>query len=175
MNNLQGLICHKYQPTNRAINSNNDKNLAGRCIFNIRIYNCYNVTQLHIKYIENAKWATKLLDHNKRLITKCIWTTPKCLRKKNGKELETLMHTIRIRYRNGIWHEKCAMLIIKSGKRQITEEIELPNYEKMNSRRKGNLRVHGNIRSGHHQAIGDLKKNHKCISDEQENFSKRSS
>ena len=49
---------------------------------------------------------------------------------KNGKELETLIPTVRI-YSQDIGMEfgieKCVMLVIKSGKRHITEEVELPN------------------------------------------------
>ena len=53
---------------------------------------------------------------------------------KNGKELETLIQTVRIYNQDidlefGI--EKCAMLVMKSGKRYMTEEIELPNQEKI--------------------------------------------
>ena len=33
-------------------------------------------------------------------------------------------------YRDGIWHWKCAMLIRKSGKRQITDWNYLPNQDK---------------------------------------------
>ena len=54
--------------------------------------------------------------------------------------------------------EKCAMLIMKSRKWQITEGIERPNQEKnQNAQRKGNLQVLGNIESGHHQTSGDWK------------------
>ena len=53
---------------------------------------------------------------------------------KNEKELETLINTIRIYSRDigmefGI--EKCAMLIMKSGKRQLTDGMELPNKDKI--------------------------------------------
>ena len=49
---------------------------------------------------------------------------------KNENELETLIHTVRISSQNigmefGI--EKCAMLVIKSGKQQLTDGMELPN------------------------------------------------
>ena len=48
---------------------------------------------------------------------------------KNEKELETLIHTVRIYSRDigmefGI--EKCAMLVMKSGKRHLTDGMELP-------------------------------------------------
>ena len=33
-------------------------------------------------------------------------------------------------HRNGIWHRKCAMLVMKSGKRHLTGGMELPNQDK---------------------------------------------
>ena len=49
---------------------------------------------------------------------------------KNEKELETLIHTLRI-YSQDIWiefgREKCALLVMKSSKRHLTDGIELPN------------------------------------------------
>ena len=53
---------------------------------------------------------------------------------KNEKELETLLHAFRIytqdiRMEFGI--EKCAMLVMKTGKRQITDGMELPIQEKI--------------------------------------------
>ena len=51
----------------------------------------------------------------------------------NEKELEILRKIIRIQpgYRNGIWHKKCAILIMKSWKREITEGLELHNKERI--------------------------------------------
>ena len=53
---------------------------------------------------------------------------------KNEKELETLIHTIRIYCQDigmelGI--EKCTLLVMKSGKRHLTDGIELPNQDKI--------------------------------------------
>ena len=53
---------------------------------------------------------------------------------KNEKELETLIHTVRIYSRDigmefGI--EMCVMLVMKSGKRQLTDGMELPNKDKI--------------------------------------------
>ena len=53
---------------------------------------------------------------------------------KNEKELETLIHAVRIysqdiRMKFGI--EKCAMLVMKSGKRHLTVGMELPNQDKI--------------------------------------------
>ena len=53
---------------------------------------------------------------------------------KNEKELETLIHAIRI-YSQDIGMEfgieKCAMLVMKSGKRYMTDGMELPNHDKI--------------------------------------------
>ena len=53
---------------------------------------------------------------------------------KNEKELETLIQTMRI-YSQDIGMEfgieKCAILIMKSEKRHLTEGIELPNFKKV--------------------------------------------
>ena len=52
----------------------------------------------------------------------------------NEKELETLIHAVRIYIQDmgmefGI--EKCAMLVMKSSKRHMTDGIELPNHDKI--------------------------------------------
>ena len=53
---------------------------------------------------------------------------------KNEKELETLIHTVRI-YSWDIGMEfgmvKCAMLVMKSGKRHLPDRMELPNQDKI--------------------------------------------
>ena len=53
---------------------------------------------------------------------------------KNEKDLETLIHTVII-YSQDIGMEfgieKCAMLVMKSGKRHTTDGMELPNQDKM--------------------------------------------
>ena len=53
---------------------------------------------------------------------------------KNEKELETLIHAVRIYSQDigmvfGI--EKCVMLVMKSGKRHITDGMKLPNQDKI--------------------------------------------
>ena len=45
---------------------------------------------------------------------------------KNEKELETLIHEVRI-YSQGI--EKCSMLVMKSGKQHLTNRMEQPNQD----------------------------------------------
>ena len=55
---------------------------------------------------------------------------------KNEKELETLIHAVKI-YSHDIGMEsgieKCAILVRKSGKRQMTDGMKLPNQEKISS------------------------------------------
>ena len=52
----------------------------------------------------------------------------------NEKELETLIHAGRIYSQDIVMEfgiEKCTMLVMKNGKRQMTDGMELPNQEKM--------------------------------------------
>ena len=53
---------------------------------------------------------------------------------KNEKKMETLIHTVRI-YSQDIGMEfgieKCALLVMKSGKRHLTDGIKLPNQDKI--------------------------------------------
>ena len=51
---------------------------------------------------------------------------------KNEKELETLIHA---RRRDEFGIEKCALLIMKNGKRHLTDGMELPNQEKIRTLR----------------------------------------
>ena len=82
---------------------------------------------------------------------------------KNEKELETLIQTVRIYSQDikmefGI--EKCAMLVMKSDKRHMTEGVELPNQEKLRTLgEKKNLQILGNFRSWRHQTNENERKN----------------
>ena len=53
---------------------------------------------------------------------------------KNERELETLIHTVRI-YSQDIGMEfgieKCALFVMKSGKRHMTDGMELPNHDRI--------------------------------------------
>ena len=55
---------------------------------------------------------------------------------KNEKEQESLIHTVRIYIQDKVIEfgiEKCAMIVIKSGKRHLTGGRELPNQDKINT------------------------------------------
>ena len=53
---------------------------------------------------------------------------------KNEKELETLIHAVRI-YSQNIWIEfgieRCTMLVMKSSEQHLTDRMELPNQKKI--------------------------------------------
>ena len=69
--------------------------------------------------------------------------------------------------------EKCAMLIMRSGKAIIDWKRTAKSRKNQNVRRKEKLEVLVNIRSGHHQIRRDeRKKIFLSISGERENFSK---
>ena len=89
---------------------------------------------------------------------------------KKEKELESIIHTIRIYSQDlgmEFFIEKYAMLMIKSGKWQMTEGIEQTNQEII---RKGNLYVLGNIGSWHYPMSGD-EKNEERVSQTKEKTS----
>ena len=53
---------------------------------------------------------------------------------KNEKGLETLIHAVRIYSQDIVMEfgrEKCAMLVMKSCKRHMTDGMELPNHDKI--------------------------------------------
>ena len=78
---------------------------------------------------------------------------------KNEKELETLIKQERI-YSNDV-EMKCAMLIMKSGQRQMTKGTEQPNQEKSEHSKRGNLQILGDIEIGRHQTAEMIEKNYK--------------
>ena len=93
---------------------------------------------------------------------------------KKEKELKTLIHVVRI-YSQDVGMEfdrKCAMLVMKSGKRHIKDGMELPNQDKIRTLGdKENLQILADIGSWHHQTTGyEKKKLRKNISEESESY-----
>ena len=87
---------------------------------------------------------------------------------KNEKELETLIHTVRI-YSQDIWMEfdieKCALLVMKSGKRHKTDGIELPNQDKVRRSQKTRPTNNSqNLGGWHHQTSANERQHSKRIS-----------
>ena len=60
--------------------------------------------------------------------------------------------------------EKCAMLIMKSKKRQMTEGIEQKSQEKIRMLKEKETQIIGIIRSGHHLISENEKKKLKTVS-----------
>ena len=81
---------------------------------------------------------------------------------KNEKELKTLIHAVRIysqdiRIEFGI--EICAMLLMKSGKRHMTDGMELPNQNKIRTLGENeNYKYLGILETWHYQTSGNERK-----------------
>ena len=90
---------------------------------------------------------------------------------KNEKEQETLIHTVRI-YSQEIGMEfgieKCALFGMKSGKRHLTDGIQLPNQDKIKSHAENerDIQILRNLGGWHHQTSRNEKQNSKRISQE---------
>ena len=87
------------------------------------------------------------LSRSQEKINNLMYMTDIKYLQKNEKELETLIHAVRI-YSQDIGMEfgieKCAMLVMKSGKRHLTDGMELPNKDRIRTlREKGNLKILG--------------------------------
>ena len=111
-------------------------------------------------YLENAQADTNFISHQKK-INYLMYMGIK-LFTRNEEEFEILIQAVRINnddIRMDFAIVTCAMLIIKSGKRQMTEGIELPNQEKSERSKKiRNLQILGIIGSEHHQTSRDTRK-----------------
>ena len=110
------------------------RHIPGKCIITITIRNSDDATQSHSQEM-HSRIQTQLiarkdqpLNVNRRHQT--VRKKNKNKKTKSGRELETLKQTVWI-YSQDIGMEfsieKFAMLVIKCGKRHMTEGIELPN------------------------------------------------
>ena len=98
---------------------------------------------------------------------------------KNKKELEILIQTVRIYSQDikiefGI--EKCAMLVMKSGKRRMTEGVELPNQVKIRTYgEKETLKYLWILEADSIKQVEMKEKIKKSISEEPENYLRQNS
>ena len=101
-----------------------------RCTITPTIHNCHDVTKPHTQ----KSTAGYKLSISQDKANHLMYMDDIKLFAKNEKELEILLHTIRI-YSQDIGMEfcieKCALLVMKSGKRHLTDGIELPNQDKI--------------------------------------------
>ena len=89
---------------------------------------------------------------------------------KNERELETLIHAVRI-YSQDIGMEfgieKCAMLVMKSGKRHMTDGMELPNHDRIRTlEEKETYKYLGILETDNHQTSANERHDPKRISQE---------
>ena len=92
------------------------------------------IAMMPLNYILRKCTAGYKLSRSQEQIYHLLYIDDIKLLAKNEKELETLIHTVRIYSRDigmefGI--DKCAMLVLKSGKRHLTDGLELPNHDKI--------------------------------------------
>ena len=62
--------------------------------------------------------------------------------------------------------EKCTMLVTKSGKRHLTDRMELQNQDKIRTLAGNETEILGHLGGGHHQTSRDIRQNSKGISQE---------
>ena len=92
------------------------------------------ISMMPLSYILRKSIAGYKLRGSQKNINHLMYMDDIKLFAKNEKELKTLIHAVRI-YSQDIGMEfgieKCAMLVMKSGKRHMTDGMELPNHDKI--------------------------------------------
>ena len=93
------------------------------------------IAMMPLNHILRKKTAGYKLSRSQKKINHLMYMDDIELFAKNEKELETLIHAVRIYTQDigmkfGI--ENCAMLVMKSGKRHLTDGMKLPLREKKN-------------------------------------------
>ena len=92
------------------------------------------ITMMPLNHILRKCTAGYKLSRSQEKVNHLIYMDGIKLFAKNEKELETIIHTVRIYSRDieiEFDIEKCAMLVMKSGKRQLIDGMELPNKDKI--------------------------------------------
>ena len=92
------------------------------------------IAMMPLNHIPRKCTAGYKLSRSQEIVNHLMYMDDIKLFAKNEKELEALIHIVRIYSRDigmefGI--EKCAMLVMKSGKRHLTDGMELPNKDKI--------------------------------------------
>ena len=108
---------------------NPERYLPGRCAITITICNNDNATQSHFEEMYRRMQTLQIARNNQ---PPNVYGRHQTVRQK-GKRIGNTnagSENIQLRYRDGIRHKRCDM-IIKNGKRQMMEGLELPNQEKI--------------------------------------------
>ena len=92
------------------------------------------IAMMPLNHILRKCTAEYKLSRSQEKINHLMYMDDIKLSAKNEKEMETLIHAVRI-YNEDIEMEfgieKCAMLVMKSGKRHLTDGMELPSQDKI--------------------------------------------
>ena len=92
------------------------------------------IAMMPLNHILRKCYAGYKLSRSQEKINHLMYMDDIKLFAKNEKELETLIHAVRI-YSQDIGMEfgieKCAMLVMKRGERHMTDRMELPNHDKI--------------------------------------------
>ena len=118
---------------------------GGRSLAEVKIQRCifqgdtlspslFIIAMMPLNHILSKCTAGYKLSRLQEKINRLMYMDDIKLFAKNVKELETLIHAVRIYSQDvgmefGI--EKCAMLVMKSGKRHLTDRMELPSQDKI--------------------------------------------
>ena len=101
-----------------------------RCPITITIYKIDDATQPHTQKMHSRIQTYLIAGKDKSPNIHGRHQTI-CQKWKRIGNSDTRSQNIQSGHRNGIWLRKCAMLVIKSGKRHFTDEMELPNQDKI--------------------------------------------
>ena len=115
----------------------------------------YIIAMMSLKHILRKCTAGYKLSRSQEKINHLMYMDDIRLFAKNENEQETLIHTVRI-YSQDIGMEfgieKCAMLVMKSGKRHMTGGMELPNHDRIRTLEENEtLQILGHLRGWQHQ------------------------
>ena len=92
------------------------------------------IAMMPLNHILRKCTAGYKLSRSQEKINHLMYTDDIKLFAKNEKELKTLIHAVRIYSQDigmGFGIEKCALLVVKSDKRHMTDGIELPNHDEI--------------------------------------------
>ena len=107
-----------------------------RCTVTPTIHNCHDATKPQTQKM-HGRIKKNLVDRKERSTTQCTWMTlnylqnmkKKNLRKRTGNPNTRRIYSQDIGMEFGI--EKCALFVMKSDKRHLTDGIELQNQDKI--------------------------------------------
>ena len=124
----------KNRPDNRRKKHNWNKDpkmhFPRRCTITLTIHNSHDATEPHSQK-RRSRIHTQQIRREDQPPDVHGWHKIICKKSKRIGNSYTHRHNIQPGHRNGIWHRKMCMLVMKSGKRHMTDGIELPNQDRI--------------------------------------------